>query len=169
MRFNSSKRAERHLHSNQGSTGDKGENNKQGKWSWKVLRTDLTRKINGGGKSYLSSRIAGHPHPLLLSHCWGTATSYSITPPGEEQGVYIACINLLMNIFQARCFRFPAWKSLHSQKLFALVLLHQGLSRKWRYYPSFTVAMTNSILMLWHWSQECCRAMYAWTAKWEGK
>lgn len=103
--------------------------------------------------------MTASPSPQL-SHCWETATSYSITPPGEEQGVYTSCINLV-NTFQAWCFRFPAWKSLRSQMLFAWVLLHQCLPRKMK------------ILSLSHsghdWSQEYCRATYTWTAKWEGK
>lgn len=84
------------------------------------------RRISGDGNRYLFSRTAvWHPHHPLLCHFWGTAIAYSITLPGEEQGVYISCINyLLMNIFRACCFKFPVWMSLHSQRLFALVLLH---------------------------------------------
>lgn len=130
-----------------------------GRWGWRTIsrangaerwwEQTYRRKINGDGDGYLYSSIAEwHPHPLMLSHCLGTATSYSIMPPGEKQGVYTSCINLLMNVFQAWCFRFSAWKSLHSHRVLALVLPHQCLSRKWRYYPSLTVAITNSILAL---------------------
>lgn len=67
----------------------------------------------------------------LLYHCWVTAASYSITSPGEEQKMKASCISLMMNIFQAWYFKFPVWKTLHSQRVFALFLnIHQCLFRK---------------------------------------